>query len=232
MKNKWYVLLGIVLSLFSILIVSPIYIDGIKEGIKTGIENSKENVDQVVLDKNDQKSEENANYVFSKNDEKSNESETNTSKLNETKKEKQNTKSNETKEKSNKNKENVLPEENDLDKCIEYQITNGDLVDCVVNTIDNTITIKVQLDDEFDTVSIPENLENIVNLLQNQDLNKYKEIHYWAVINLKQGKKVVEEKVISFTIKQENYELITKNDLKFYEKKEFMSDLWLHPKLR
>lgn len=45
MKNKWYVLLGIVLSLFSILIVSPIYIDGIKEGIKTGIENSKENVD-------------------------------------------------------------------------------------------------------------------------------------------------------------------------------------------
>lgn len=64
MKNKWYVLLGIVLSLFSILIVSPIYIDGIKEGIKTGIENSKENVDQVVLDKNDQKSEENANYVY------------------------------------------------------------------------------------------------------------------------------------------------------------------------
>lgn len=63
-KNKWYVLLGIVLSLFSILIVSPIYIDGIKEGIKTGIENSKENVDQVVLDKNDQKSEENANYVY------------------------------------------------------------------------------------------------------------------------------------------------------------------------
>lgn len=64
MKNKWYVLLGIVLSLFSILIVSPIYIDRIKEGIKTGIENSKENVDQVVLDKNDQKSEENANYVY------------------------------------------------------------------------------------------------------------------------------------------------------------------------
>lgn len=232
MKNKWYIWLGVILSVTSILIVSPIYVDGIKDGINqsktTNVEKEK-----TIETKTNTKDEEKIVETEEKETESNidnKEKESNSSSKKETLID--NSKTSEEKE-TEIEKEVTIDETITNDKQLDFKIKNGELIDYTINEYDNIIVIKVKLDDsEFDTVSIPENLNNVVDLIKNQGLDQYKEIQYWSVIDLKQNKKTTEEKVISFTIKQENYNAIKNNNLKYYEMKEFMEDLWLHPNLR
>ena len=232
MKNKWYIWLGVILSVTSILIVSPIYVDGIKDGINqsktTNVEKEK-----TIETKTNTKDEEKIVETEKKETESNidnKEKESNSSSKKETLID--NSKTSEEKE-TEIEKEVTIDETITNDKQLDFKIKNGELIDYTINEYDNIIVIKVKLDDsEFDTVSIPENLNNVVDLIKNQGLDQYKEIQYWSVIDLKQNKKTTEEKVISFTIKQENYNAIKNNNLKYYEMKEFMEDLWLHPNLR
>lgn len=223
MKSKWYIWLGIILSVTSILMVSPIYVDGIKDGINQSKTTSVEKEKTIETKMNTKDKEK--NVEIEKKETKPNIDDKEKESKSSTKKETPNDNSNE--------KEVTTDETTTNDKQMDFKIKNGELIDYTINEYDNIIVIKVKLDDtEFNTVSIPENLNNVVDLIKNQGLDQYKEIQYWSVIDLKQNKKTTEEKVISFTIKQENYNAIKNNNLKYYEMKEFMDDLWLHPNLR
>lgn len=232
MKSKWYIWLGVILSVTSILVVSPIYVDGIKDGVNQSKTTSIEK-EKTIETKTNTKDEEKIVEIDKKETESNvddNKKEINSSAKKETLID--NSKTSEEKE-TEIEKEVTIDETITNDKQLDFKIKNGELVDYTINEYDNIIVIKVKLDDsEFDTVSIPENLNNVVDLIKNQGLDQYKEIQYWSVIDLKQNKKTTEEKVISFTIKQENYNAIKNNNLKYYEMKEFMDDLWLHPNLR
>lgn len=226
MKSKWYIWLGVILSVTSILMVSPIYVDGIKDGINQSKTTSVEK-EKTIETKMNTKDEE-KNVEIEKKETKPNIDDKEKESKSSTKKETPNDNS-----KTSEEKEVTTDEIKTNDKQIDFKIKNGELIDYTINEYDNIIVIKVKLDDtEFNTVSIPENLNNVVDLIKNQGLDQYKEIQYWSVIDLKQNKKTTEEKVISFTIKQENYNAIKNNNLKYYEMKEFMEDLWLHPNLR
>lgn len=223
MKSKWYIWLGIILSVTSILMVSPIYVDGIKDGINQSKTTSVEKEKTIETKMNTKDKEK--NVEIEKKETKPNIDDKEKESKSSTKKETPNDNSNE--------KEVTTDETTTNDKQMDFKIKNGELIDYTINEYDNIIVIKVKLDDtEFNTVSIPENLNNVVDLIKNQGLDQYKEIQYWSVIDLKQNKKTTEEKVISFTIKQENYNAIKNDNLKYYEMKEFMDDLWLHPNLR
>ena len=109
-----------------------------------------------------------------------------------------------------------------------YKLEHGEFISA--NSSGSTIVIKAKIEPSWtNELTINQNYFNIIDLIQNQGLNTYKEIQYWAVADMTSGD---EAKVISFTVPQDVIEYLAENDFSATELGQFLDDLWIHPSLQ
>ena len=107
-------------------------------------------------------------------------------------------------------------------------LQHGTLLDSNVNG--SVIVIKAKIEANLtNDLTIKQNYFNIEDLIKNQGLDIYKEIQYWAVAGMSNGK---EEKVISFTVPENTISGLKKGNIPTNQLDKYVDDLWIHSSLK
>lgn len=122
-------------------------------------------------------------------------------------------------------KENI----NDLRKHIDISsLKFGKLINTTIKG--STLIIKAKISPSYsNTATINQNGHNIEDIILNQGGDSFDEIQYWAVSDMTDGS---ESKVISFTLKKEQIDLVKNNKLFGRDIVSQASDVWILPSLK
>ncbi len=118
-------------------------------------------------------------------------------------------------------------------KPVPYSLEFGELLDANPNGgIDmNTLVIKAKIKPNLtNRMTITQNYQNVIKMIQSKDYSQYDAISYWAVADMTDGS---ERKVISFTVDKNCIDAITNGSIasgKTLEK--YLTDLWILPSLQ
>lgn len=95
----------------------------------------------------------------------------------------------------------------------------------------NTLVIKAKIEPNLtNRMTITQNYQNIIQMLQKDDYTQYDSIQYWAVADMTDGS---EGKVISFTVDKSCIESITNGTIASGDTlEEYLTDLWIFPSLQ
>ena len=108
-----------------------------------------------------------------------------------------------------------------------YSLQYGDLLS--VNNSGSTVVIKAKIKPSLtNKMTIDQNYYNVCDLIQNQGLDVYEKIEYWAVADLTSGK---EGKVISFTLPKALIDRIAQGEFPENKLGDHAEDLWVLPSL-
>lgn len=111
---------------------------------------------------------------------------------------------------------------------MDYSLPNGELLDTKLNN--NTLIIKAKISPKStNEKTINQNYSNIVDLVRNQDCDKYDAIEYWAVADMSDGS---ESKVISFTVPDYTIDNVVIGTVTADNMGSYVDDLYLHESLR
>ena len=111
---------------------------------------------------------------------------------------------------------------------MDYSLPNGELLDTNLNN--NTLIIKAKISPKStNEKTINQNYSNIVDLVRNQDCDKYDAIEYWAVADMSDGS---ESKVISFTVPDYTIDNVVIGTVTADNMGSYVDDLYLHESLR
>lgn len=95
----------------------------------------------------------------------------------------------------------------------------------------NTLVIKAKIEPNLtNRMTITQNYQNIIQMLQKDDYTQYDSIQYWAIADMTDGS---EGKVISFTVDKSCIEAITNGTIASGDTlEEYLTDLWILPSLQ
>ena len=102
----------------------------------------------------------------------------------------------------------------------------------MINTTINgdTLIIKAKISPSYsNTATINQNGHNIEDIILNQGGDTFNEIQYWAVSDMTDGS---ESKVISFTLKKKQIDLVKNNKLFGRDIVSQASNVWILPSLK
>ena len=104
----------------------------------------------------------------------------------------------------------------------------GKLLNTTING--NTLIIKAKISPSYsNTATINQNGHNVEDIILNQGGDSFDEIQYWAVSDMTDGS---ESKVISFTLKKKQIDLVKNNKLFGRDIVSQASDVWILPSLK
>ncbi|WP_283705530.1 hypothetical protein [Clostridium perfringens] len=137
----------------------------------------------------------------------------------------------------------AVDEEKDNSEKVEYEKENindpkkhtdisslkfGELINTTING--DTLIIKAKISPSYsNTATINQNGHNIEDIILNQGGDTFNEIQYWAVSDMTDGS---ESKVISFTLKKKQIDLVKNNKLFGRDIVSQASDVWILPSLK
>ena len=109
-----------------------------------------------------------------------------------------------------------------------YSLKYGELLS-VNNSVGSTAVIKAKIKPSLtNKLTINQNYYNVCDLIQNQGLDVFQEIQYWAVADLDSGR---EGKVISFTVPKTVIDRVAKGNFPENKMGDYVQDLWVLPSL-
>lgn len=109
-----------------------------------------------------------------------------------------------------------------------YSLQYGELLS-MNNSIGSTAVIKAKIEPNLtNRLTIIQNYFNVCDLIQNQGLDVFQKIEYWAVADLTSGK---EGKVISFTVPKAVIDRVAKGNIPENKLGDYVQDLWILPSL-
>ena len=109
-----------------------------------------------------------------------------------------------------------------------YSLKYGELLS-VNNAVGSTAIIKARIKPSLtNKLTINQNYYNVCDLIQNQGLDEFQEIQYWAVADLDSGR---EGKVISFTVPKTVIDRVAKGNFPENKMGDYVQDLWVLPSL-
>lgn len=130
--------------------------------------------------------------------------------------------------------QNEVPSQTDQpSKPVPFSLEYGKLLDANPDGgVDmNTLVIKAKIEPNLtNRMTITQNYQNIIQMLQKDDYTQYDSIQYWAVADMTDGS---EGKVISFTVDKSCIEAITNGTIASGDTlEEYLTDLWILPSLQ
>lgn len=109
-----------------------------------------------------------------------------------------------------------------------YSLQYGELLS-VYKEVGSTAVIKAKIKPSLtNKLTITQNYYNVCDLIQNQGLDVFQTIKYWAVADLDSGR---EGKVISFTVPKVVIDRVAKGNFPENKLGEYVQDLWILPLL-
>lgn len=114
----------------------------------------------------------------------------------------------------------------------EYDIKFGRLEDVYKDEEEGLLVIKIKIKSSYSNKATrTQNYHNIDDIIKNQGGDKFKEIQYWAVADMKDGE---ESKVISFTLDEDLINKVANNNTNYLPTniEDRLIDLWILPSLR
>lgn len=106
------------------------------------------------------------------------------------------------------------------------KINESDKTKC----LEKVAIIKAKIESSYSNkATIDQNYFNIENFIKTNNENKYQEIQYWAVADMKNGD---ESKVISFTLNENTIKQIYNNKIAATQIGDYADDLWILESLK
>ena len=110
----------------------------------------------------------------------------------------------------------------------KYSLEYGKLEE--VNSIGSIIVIKAKIESNLtNKLTIEQNYYDVCGLIQDQGLDVYDEVQYWAIADMTNGE---EAKVISFDVPKQTINGIVSETVLPNQLEDYLNNLWIHPSLR